>query len=254
MSFPRGETPWTVLVPLKNLARAKSRLQRPDRSSLALAMALDTVTAVLANTPELVGAVVVVCSDRAVSEALTRSRAGPADPRLLVLPDRPGAGLNPALRHGETYARLRWPARPLAAMSADLPALRPAELRRALVAAGPPARAVLADAAGSGTVLLTTMPGVPLAPLFGAHSHAAHRRSGAVDLTGSLGAAVPGLRRDVDTTADLDQALRLGVGAHTAAALRPTGKPRAWAAGGRAADPSAAAVPTPPPGSGRTSS
>ncbi|WP_163547076.1 2-phospho-L-lactate guanylyltransferase [Candidatus Frankia nodulisporulans] len=217
MSLPRGEAPWTVLLPLKNLDRAKSRLQRSDRRRLALAMALDTVTAVLALAPDRVGAVVVVSGDRTVDETLTRAPG--ADARLLIVADRPDRGLNPALRHGDQHARQRWPDRPVAAMSADLPALRPTELHHALsVAAGHP-RAVLADTSGTGTVLLTALPGVALVPLFGADSHAAHRRSGAVDLTVTLGAAVPGLRRDVDTTTDLAEARVLGVGRHTRAAL-----------------------------------
>ncbi|MCM3887220.1 2-phospho-L-lactate guanylyltransferase [Frankia sp. R82] len=219
MSLPRGEAPWTVLLPLKNLDRAKSRLQRPDRRRLALAMALDTVTAVLANPSGHVGAVVVVSNDRTVGETLTRAPGTALDTRLLIVADLPDQGLNPALRHGARQARRHWPDRPVAAMSADLPALRPAELYRALTAAAAHDRAVLADTAGSGTVLLTTMPGIDLAPRFGPDSNADHRRSGAVDLTTVLGAAVRGLRRDVDTIADLAEALRLGVGPHTAVAL-----------------------------------
>ncbi|MCK9894666.1 2-phospho-L-lactate guanylyltransferase [Frankia sp. AgB32] len=261
VSLSPGEASWTILLPLKDLARAKSRLRRPDRSRLALAMALDTVCAVLASAADLVGAVVVVTNDRTVRQALTRLRdvgdagalpdgptppaaaiptsADPASPtpasptpaspvlpawmreRLRVIPDVPDHGLNPALVHGAVLAD-RWrPGRPLAAMSADLPALRTAELRRALLEAAHHARAVLADATGTGTVLLTAAAGQPLEPAFGVDSHAAHRRSGAVDLTAALGATVPGLRRDVDTVEDLAEAAFLGVGDATAAALDP---------------------------------
>jgi 2-phospho-L-lactate guanylyltransferase len=221
VSFPPGPAPWTVLLPLKNLARAKSRLHHPDRGRLALAMAVDTVTAVLTTSEELVAGVSVITSDPAVESALASAPELPATARhrLVVLPDTPGAGLNPALAHGAAVAGERWPGRPLAALSADLPALRPAELRRALLAASSHARAVLADAAGTGTVLLTAAAGTALAPAFGPRSNEAHRRSGAVDITAALGSDVPGLRRDVDTLEDLDEARSLGVGSATAAAL-----------------------------------
>ncbi|WP_261567774.1 2-phospho-L-lactate guanylyltransferase [Frankia gtarii] len=236
--LPQGGASWTVLLPLKNLARAKSRLDRPDRSLLALAMAIDTVTAVLASATDLVGAVVIVTNDQTFRRTLSRLRdqddlsAGDgADPspapalstqmraRLVVVADTPDQGLNPALAHGAELAAGRWPGHPLAALSGDLPALRTAELHRALAAAGNHRRAVLADAAGTGTVLLTATTGAPLGPAFGPHSRVAHRRSGAVDLTDALGSSVPGLRRDVDTVDDLAQARDLGVGRATAAAL-----------------------------------
>ena len=54
-----------------------------------------------------------------------------------------------------------------------------------------------------------------LDPRFGGDSAAAHARSGALPLTGSW----PGLRRDVDTGADLQGAVRLGTGRHTTAVL-----------------------------------
>ncbi|MEH0939236.1 2-phospho-L-lactate guanylyltransferase, partial [Micromonospora sp. CPCC 205543] len=129
-----------------------------------------------------------------------------------VVPDAPDAGLNAALRHGAAAAAAdAW----VAALTADLPALRPAELAAALTAAAtPPAvRRFVADAPGTGTVLLTAPPGVALAPRFGVDSARAHAASGALPLTGPW----PSLRRDVDTAADLAAARRLGLGPGTAA-------------------------------------
>jgi 2-phospho-L-lactate guanylyltransferase len=223
-------TSWIVLLPLKPLTVAKSRLDHPDRGSLALAMAMDTVTAALAVEPEVVAAVLVVTNDRRAREALT----GPAEPgetppgidpsagaggRLLVVPDRPDQGLNAALEDAARTARERWPTCGVAAMSADLAALRPAELRDALLAAPAQGRGVVADAAGSGTVLLTAAPSARLRPQFGPGSHAAHVGTGAVDLTTALGGSVTGLRRDVDTVHDLTAARRLGVGPATLGVL-----------------------------------
>ena len=71
-------------------------------------------------------------------------------------------------------------------------------------------RGFVADAEGVGTTLLAAAPGTPLQPRFGADSARAHRDSGAVALP-----APAALRRDVDTPADLREALRLGVGPRT---------------------------------------
>jgi 2-phospho-L-lactate guanylyltransferase len=130
-----------------------------------------------------------------------------------------GGGLNPALRYAATVARCRWPGLGVAALSADLAALRPAELRLALRRAPAPGRSMVSDAAGTGTVLLTASQGLDLAPSFGPDSQRAHLASGAVDLTAPLGDDVRGLRRDVDTVDDLAAADQLGVGPATRAVL-----------------------------------
>jgi 2-phospho-L-lactate/phosphoenolpyruvate guanylyltransferase len=132
------------------------------------------------------------------------------------VPDRPGAGLNAAMRFGaDLVAGL---SRRRAVLAGDLPALRPDELGEALEAAGP-GRSFVADAAGTGTVLLTADAGQPLDPHFGAGSAAAHSTSLARALTGSW----PGLRHDVDTAADLRTVLALGAGEHTCGLLRDLG-------------------------------
>ncbi|MDT3443761.1 MULTISPECIES: 2-phospho-L-lactate guanylyltransferase [unclassified Pseudofrankia] len=227
---PKG---WIVVLPLKRLGAAKSRLEHPGRALLALAMATDTAAAAAAVGRDVVTGVLLVTNDPAASAAITTHAADGGDlagdgpegqghgglAPVLAVPDLPDLGLNAALRHGARIATRRWPGHGIAAMSADLAALRPAELRAALLAAPPTGRAVLADAAGTGTVLLCAAPGSELLPRFGEDSHALHLRSGAVDLTGGLAATVPGLRRDVDTVADLAAARLLGVGPATSAAL-----------------------------------
>jgi 2-phospho-L-lactate guanylyltransferase len=131
------------------------------------------------------------------------------------LRDLPRAGLNAAFAHGARRA-VRGPVRGTAALAADLPAVRPAELAAALdAAAGSAGRAYVADAAGTGTVLLTALWGLDLDPRFGPGSAAAHAHSGAAALAGDW----PGLRRDVDTPADLAAAVALGVGPYTAELL-----------------------------------
>ena len=172
---------WSVVVPAKRLVVAKTRL-RPltealgvAHGELVLALLADTVSAALASPA--VGEVVVVTDDPDAAEVVR----GLGARTVADLPDR---GLNPALAHGARNAT--GPA--VAALSSDLPALRPAELAAALAAA-------LAS------------------PRFGPGSAQAHRASGAVELTG----AWPGLVRDVDTEADLRAALALGAGPRTRA-------------------------------------
>ncbi|GAA2457663.1 2-phospho-L-lactate guanylyltransferase [Streptomyces macrosporus] len=200
-------TAWTLIVPLKPLERAKSRLAAAVgerlRPELALAFARDTVAAALACPA--VGDVVIVTDDPRAGAELAAAGAR-------VLPDAPAAGLNAALEHGEADVRRRRPDAAVAALNADLPALRPAELARVLDAARAHPRAFLADAAGVGTTLLTAAPGTALAPAFGGASRARHLRSGAVEITLS---DVESVRRDVDTGEDLAAALALGVGPHT---------------------------------------
>jgi len=198
---------WSVLIPVKVLAQAKSRLADlagPRRAELALALACDTVTAVLAC--EAAAEVIVITDDPAAGAALAGLGA-------LVIPDEPRDGLNAALRHGAAHAGARWPGCGTAALSADLPALRPDEIGRALRAASAWPTAFVADAAGDGTTLYTARPRAAFRPAFGLASRARHAAGGAaeVDLQG-----VPGLRRDVDTPADLRDAAALGLGPYSA--------------------------------------
>lgn len=212
---PSGPPPWTLIVPLKPLSLAKSRLSgdfpAPLRQRLALAFAQDTVLAAL-SCPE-VRDVVVVTDDAEAGRALTRLGAR-------AVPDSPGRGLNPALAHGARAARARG-ASPVAALNADLPALRPAELSRVLRAASLFPRSFLTDAALIGTTFLAASPETDLRPLFGGLSRARHRASGARELAVE---DVDSVRQDVDTADDLRAALRLGVGPFTrevAAELSP---------------------------------
>jgi 2-phospho-L-lactate guanylyltransferase len=162
-----------------------------------------------------VAEVVVVTDDPRALEALQ-------GPGVRILPDSPRAGLNAALQHAADSVRLApdgAAGAAVAALSADLPALRPAELDLALRAAAEHDRAFLADAAGTGTVLLTAIADSELRPEYGPDSRQAHLASGAHDLTAEIGDRVPGLRRDVDTVADLSAASLLGTGPATSAAL-----------------------------------
>lgn len=205
----RSSPCWCLVVPVKRLATAKTRLAPlagPHRAALALAFAADTVRAARDCPPVVL--TVAVTDDPVVTTALRRLGA-------LVVPDSPGAGLNAALRHGAAVAARVRPGCAVGALSADLPALRSTELASALAAGGDGSVTYVADSSGRGTTLLLACNGALLRPRFGPGSAAAHAAWGAVALTPPL----PTLRRDVDTPADLRAAAMLGLGRHTAAVL-----------------------------------
>ena len=219
---------WRLVLPVKEARSAKTRLHAPaqvSRADLARAIALDTLQSVCRALPPW--DVVTVTSDPVVSPAASALGAR-------VLAD-PGAGLNaaiaegivaaldPAVRPEDTRGELAHgaglalvPEGPVAVavLLGDLPALRPQDLLTALAACAEHDRAVVPDHEGSGTVLLTARPGIPLEPRFGSGSAARHAEVATV-LTPDL----PRLRQDVDDLAALRAAVALGVGPHTTRAL-----------------------------------
>lgn len=202
---------WSLVVPVKVLAVAKSRLTgmaEPRRRELALAMAADTVAAALAA--EAVADVLVVTDDPQVSQLAS-------DLGAVVLPDGPAAGLNQAMEYGASFSRAAWPRRGLGALAGDLPAARPEELTAALAAAAVLGTAIVPDADGTGTVLYAVVPPVPFRPQFGLSSRDRHLADGAAEITGA--ASLRGLRRDVDTPENLREAAAIGLGPHTGALL-----------------------------------
>lgn len=223
---------WSLVIPVKRLSLAKTRLSAvltdstrddllidsrtaeqptaagrlPANGRIALAMASDTVCAALASAS--VASVVVVTDDRLAAETLAALGAR-------VVPDAPDDGLNAALRYGAGLAARHRPADGVGALSADLAALRPDELTDALQQAAGHGRAFVADTVGTGTTLLSALPGHSLDPRFGIGSARAHLRYGAH----ALGGTWPSLRRDLDTPADLAIAARMGLGPATAEQL-----------------------------------
>ncbi len=198
---------FSLLVPVKMLALAKSRLEVAhlhEREPLMRAFALDVIAA--AASAARVARVHVVTDEPGFELA-----------GAVRLPDEGGGDLNSTLRHAALRVRLDDPTTAVAAICADLPCLLPADLDAALSTALHP-RWFVADASGTGTTLLAAGPGVDLDPHFGAGSARRHEGSGAVPLR----VDVPTLRLDVDTEADLQRARALGVGRHTAAALAGT--------------------------------
>lgn len=204
---------YAVLVPVKAPAVAKSRLAPLGdhaRRDLAGAFAADTVAAVLSC--ELVGRVLVVTDDHVLARTMTQLGAE-------VIPDGT-SDLNGTLVQAAAEMHRRDPSLRLAAVCADLPALRADELGAALGAASPHGMSFVADREGVGTTTVTASDLASFRPAFGQGSRRQHLDAGAHEVDG---VDVPSVRRDVDDPAKLDEALSLGVGPRTsmvATALR----------------------------------
>lgn len=202
---------FAVLVPVKPAARAKTRLAPlgdEARRALVTAMAADTVAAALRSP--LVDEVMVVTDDHLLAADLAALGAS-------VVPDATTEDLNETLAQAAAEMHRRWPALRPVAMCADLPALDPTELTDALTVAAAHDRAFVADTDGTGTTILTARDLTSFTPRFGAGSRAAHAREGAHEIDE---VTVPTLRRDVDTPADLAEALELGAGTRTTTTAR----------------------------------
>ncbi|WP_298804736.1 hypothetical protein [uncultured Pseudokineococcus sp.] len=227
---------WDVVLPVKGGHAAKSRLggDAALRGRLALAMALDCLDAVLA-APDVARALVVT-DDPAVAAAVAAGGArvvapGPASARASALDEAVRDGARAAERcravprddagGGAASAGAGAGAvTGVAVLLPDVPALRAEEVGAALAAASEAlaagaSAALVPDAAGRGTALLAARTAADLPVAYGEGSAGRHARAGAA----VLDLALPGLRRDVDTRADLREAVALGVGPRTADAL-----------------------------------
>jgi 2-phospho-L-lactate/phosphoenolpyruvate guanylyltransferase len=198
---------WRLIVPVKGHLAAKSRLHPPDgvaRADLAHAFALDTISAAVACMPP--AHLVVVTSDQ-LTAAFVRDQGG------TVVADQ-GDGLNPAVRHGARYVARVLGGGPTAVLLGDIPSLRSQDLVDALSACAMYPRALVPDASGTGTVLLSALSPEGLHPHFGPDSARKHARHCV-----RLDLDLPALRTDVDDDQGLRHAVAMGVGRHTAAVL-----------------------------------
>lgn len=198
---PEGQV--TVVVPIKPLVFAKSRVALPaeHRQALALAFALDTISAL--SVSPLVAGVLVVTSDRILA---CRLRQHP----VRVIPDE-GAGLGLAVHGGLRVATSWKPTTGVAVVPADLPCLRADDVTWAIAAALTADGAFVPDRSTTGTTLLIYPPGRRAVACYGPGSAAKHRSLDLLPLYGAPDRA----RHDVDTLEDLRVARRLGLGPET---------------------------------------
>lgn len=215
---------WTIVVPIKAAPDGKSRLaswlEPAPRQALARAMVGDTLAA--AAGAQRVDRIVLVTADRGAARAARRAVAAAAGRVAVeVIGEPEPGGLNPAVQAGIARARRRAPDHGVGVLLGDLPALRATDLDDALAQAARHPLGFVADAAGTGTTLLTALPGLLVGPAFGPGSASAHQARGHVRLVVGPDA---GLANDVDVRADLAVVLALGVGPRTRRALRRTSR------------------------------
>ena len=193
------EVKWHALIPAKALHNSKSRL---DRSDLTGAFLADTVAALLgsANVAQLT----VITADEEVA-TLVENLGGN------VILEGASTGLLPALELGmESVSNNNG----IVIALGDLPCLSTADVDFFLTQAALHDSSFTCDSAGTGSTMWARLPGSNAKPRFGVRSRADHRMHGAVEIGGS-----PGTHRDVDTSTDLWDAIRIGVGQHTLKAL-----------------------------------
>lgn len=206
---------WSVVIPVKALSAAKSRLAAgtPDAAELALAFFLDALAAAVA-APRVRQVVVATSDDRVRRSAESVG----AD----VIDDGEHPGINAAARWGAAHCGR---GRGVAVIVSDLPCLTPLALDSALAAAEQHPTSFLADLDGTGTTMWCATTPHPVDPRFGQDSRSAHLASGAVDLVVEHAEHADALRElerarcDVDTRLALQRACDLGVGPATLAAL-----------------------------------
>jgi len=191
--------PTTVLIPVKRLESAKSRLagrlNREERCALVLHLLDHVLGAIGAWTA--VDRVVVVTPDPRV-----RARAEAVG--AMVLDEVAGSGHNGALEHARAMAR-RWGPRAMLVLSGDLPLLRVQDLEEMGRLGARDGSVVLApDRHGVGTNALLLHPPDLIPFRFGPDSFHLHRREGEarhlrVQVYRGIGTAL-----DVDLPEDLD--------------------------------------------------
>lgn len=224
------EKQWDALLPVKPTHDVKSRLLPTDRQTrmqLVPAFVSDMIAA-LAESGRVARIAIVGRRWQLAAEVATPIMWISEPPWSVA--DEPPQRLNLALSHAGRILR-ESARRPMIIVAADLPSLRAANvsviLGSALRAgrtggAGEPGCACpvlpsfVRDASGVGTTMLLTPADVLPDPHFGPKSADRHASAGAVDLSAL---ADVGTRRDVDTAADLRQALAIGLGRHSALAV-----------------------------------
>jgi 2-phospho-L-lactate guanylyltransferase len=192
---------------MKPFNSAKSRL--PFGPIFAQSFLLDVISA--AHATPVIGQIRIVTADAYVAEVA-------ASQNCSVTIESAPQGINQAVAQA---ALDELPGHAIAVILGDMPCLSADALSSALEQAALADRAFVADEAGTGSTMWFSRSGNPITTHFGERSRAAHRASGALEIDakpGSLWSAQ--LHRDVDTEVDLWDAIRIGVGSHTADIVR----------------------------------
>jgi 2-phospho-L-lactate guanylyltransferase len=190
-----------ALVPAKALDRAKGRLAalltEDERRQLALAMLEDVIKALQA-VPEI-DSVAVISPD---AEVLDAARALAPD----AIEEPPSVrGLNQALAHGLSVMSNRPSA--LLVVLADVPAVKPADIKEVLDALPADRGIVIAPSSAKGTSALALRPPDVIPFRFGEQSFQNHKREAAARKIEHTIVRNDALANDIDEPADLKRLL-----------------------------------------------
>lgn len=197
------ESKWDAIVPVKGIQDSKTRLGRRD---LTIPLFTDVVTALLGST--CIASIKIVTPDQVIARIATSLNCE-------VIPEDDGGGLSSAINNGLSRCNDEGRGNVLVLLG-DLPCLTPEQINLFLEIGSSHETAFLSDAEGTGTTMWmrTSLGAIP--PQFGIRSRAKHRESGVFEIVGET---FIGARRDVDTEVNLWDAVRIGVGSATEAAL-----------------------------------
>jgi len=192
-----------VLVPLKRMDRAKSRLAArldPGERSRLMRALLERTLAEAARAPSL-GRLVLVSSDPEAAAVATAHGIDWFDDRDLPWNEALAAAMREAVRSDDVLV-----------LSADLPLVTSGDLEL-FVASAPPRGLAIARARDRGTNAVLMRPAGAIATCFGVQgrdgSAAGHARLAAEAGLPAVILDVPGLAADIDSPSDLDE---LGAG------------------------------------------
>lgn len=186
-----------ALIPVKDLAHAKSRLMPPLSGEQRSALTLNMLTHVIAAAREsgILDRITVISPDATVLDRAGKQGACPLLQRT--------RGLNPALDEARADAIAR-DADAILVLHADLPGITGSEIA-AMVALlpAPPAVVLAPDHTGTGTNALLLAPPDAIPFQFGPGSFALHRAAIASRGLPYAIARAPGIADDVDTPDDV---------------------------------------------------
>ena len=188
----------SLVIPVKDLDRAKSRLKVPLQTRRSIAEQLMQHTLRTVNASEAVSDVVVVASDPGIRN-FARTLG------IDCVEDMHNE-LNGAIQSGLRAAAALWPGRMLGVLVSDLPCLTPAALDRVVMESIASARPrTVVDRAGTGTTFLSIPAGCDVPMRFGRGSAQRFAAEGCVPIDD----APFEMRADLDTVTDMeDIALR----------------------------------------------
>lgn len=184
-----------LILPVKHLTQAKSRLALPPQERRRTALRLLRHTLAVATSTSAISTVIVVTDDEVV---IGESRAQGA----LVVSEHGGQGLVRAATIGRRASRQFPQHDAVGVMVGDLPQVATADLIEVFAEYEVHGRPMfVADRAGTGTTMIIHPRHSSPPILFGPDSAYRHRTAGYRAAT----RAVPGLRADLDTVEDLER-------------------------------------------------